>query len=236
MLSKILAAMAEHNVRVLSGFHEAPAAAEKAHWSFFADFANSNLEPDAFAIKLRAIPNVLDVRVKLGSDGFIVDSMHYPVLVGEDRALVVRAEMLTALIGRVHSLFGKGSASAAVVLHQIGEASGASSFNYMSNKRGEDFIKKHLDQTLRLYSAQGWGIFSVNSADSDQKRWTIQVRECFECLNLKNSSKTPVCHFVRGIISGLFSQLFSQKMDCVETKCPAKGDDSCLFEVKLFKS
>ncbi len=42
----------------------------------------------------------------------------------------------------------------------------------------------------------------------------------------------PVCAFLRGYFEELANLHSSKKRKCVEKKCVAKGDDSCVFEIK----
>jgi predicted hydrocarbon binding protein len=45
-------------------------------------------------------------------------------------------------------------------------------------------------------------------------------------------SSEPQSHYIRGVLDGFFSSLFKVEMEAKETKCIAKGDPYCEFEIK----
>jgi predicted hydrocarbon binding protein len=228
--------IAKHGVRILSGIHDAPSLVERGLWTFFADFTEADIEPEALASKLKLLNSVLRVRCKATKDGFITDTMHFPLVLGTERAIIVRSAILTSMIDRINSIFGSESKSAHVVLHQVGEAGGLVEFESAKAVTGADFIKKNVSRTFNLYTALGYGITNLTAIDFERKTAEMHVRDSFECKRSSDPSGAPQSHFIRGLIAGWFSQLFETKIDVIETKCITKGDPDCVFQVQPLKT
>ena len=231
-LRELTESVGKHGVNILSGFHDAPLSAETGVWSFFADFTKANIEPEGLATELSSHPSVLRVRSKRSDDGFITDTMHFPVLVGRERAIIVRASILVSILERIRSIFGPESRSAQVMLHQIGEAGGQRVSEAVKTMTGLVFMRNNIARALSLFTAVGWGILDVKTVDPDKKTAEIHIKDGFESADSRNTSTTAQCHFTRGLLTGWFSTLFETKIDVAETHCVAKGDPFCIFLVQ----
>ena len=71
----------------------------------------------------------------------------------------------------------------------------------------------------------GWGRIEVVEFDFAKKsarvRWTNGV-------DVRNSKgKTPVCHFVRGLLTGATEALVGKPRESLEVSCQGKGDEFC---------
>jgi predicted hydrocarbon binding protein len=225
----------KHGVNILSSFYDAPLLAERGVWSFFADFTKADIEPEALATELKSLRSVLRVRCSRSDDGFITDTMHFPVLLGNERAIIVRASILVSMVNRIKSLFGRESRSAQVILHQIGEAGGECVFEALKAITGVDFIRKNVARSFNLFTAVGWGILDLKAVNLDTKTAEIHIKDGFESADSRSTSSASQCHFIRGLLTGWFSQLFERKIQVTETKCVAKGDSVCIFRVQPFQ-
>ena len=202
---------------------------------FFADFTKADIEPEALATELRSHRSVLKVRCSRSCDGFITDTTHFPVLLGNERAIIVRASMLVSIVNRIKSIFGPEGGSAQVILHQIGEAGGQRVFEAVKIMTGFDFIRNNVARALNLFTAVGWGILNVDAVNLDTKTAEIHITDGFESADSRNASSVPQCHFIRGLLTGWFSQLFETNIEVTETQCIAKGDHVCIFRVHPFQ-
>jgi predicted hydrocarbon binding protein len=217
--------LSKHNVNILSGFHDA------ARWSFFADITEANISADQLVQDLKGIKVISDVRLQEASNGIQIDCLHYPVVWGQRRVIMIRAEQLSAILNRIRAMFGEDGPVAKVMLFAMGEAAGRESFRMMADEVSASTVKKELPNAMYLYSACGWGIFKAIDADFEQGSGTVRAIDCFECAPNQGEKSKPYSQFIRGHIAGLFSALFDKRIDVVETECIACGDPHCLFRL-----
>jgi predicted hydrocarbon binding protein len=116
----------------------------------------------------------------------------------------------------------------------------ASNIMYLAGKRsGEQFSRALLDEGIRKEGLQyvlesfltncGWGKVRVQ-VDFQKLEATVRINNSVEAR--QTTSEKPVCHFINGYICGVFTIIFdNDKINCSETKCTAKGDNSCEFRV-----
>lgn len=222
--------LSKHNVNILSGFHDA------SRWSFFADLTESKAGPEQLSQELGQLKVVSGVRVQEGSMGVLVDALHYPFMWGKYRAIMVRADVMSALLGSIRSMFGEDGAVGKVMLFAMGEAAGRTFFDIMVDQVGASTVKKELVNVMNLYSSFGWGIFRLIGVNFERGSSTIQAVDSFECVHVQGRKSRPYSHFMRGHIAGLCSGLFGRAVDVVETHCIARGDPYCQFRVEPKKA
>jgi len=102
----------------------------------------------------------------------------------------------------------------------------------LSSKVGKssDGMIKTLQDLFELY---GLGKMNIISLDNKAKKASIEIKDstiAYAQLK-KGKTKKPVCTITAGILAGMFSHIFEKDVDCIEKKCKAKGDDSCLFVI-----
>ena len=216
-------------VNIFSGFHHAPSTSDRAIWSFFADFTNARLTPDQLVSEFRSLPVVADAHFQLPSGGLLVDSFHFPLEWGGQRAVMIRAEVLGSIFARVNEIFGEGAA-AGVLLFEMGEAAGRSAYNRIKTVIGEDAIRKEINQLVSLYRSVGWGILALRQLDYEKQIAEVQVEDSFECSHYKGTSSVPKSHFIRGVMAAWLSELFGKRVKVAETSCIAMGNEFCLFK------
>jgi len=224
----------KHRIKVVSGFHSSSSSSGEGFWSFFADFADSDIKPNEFASELEFLPSALEVCFKVPRNGLLVDSFHFPVRLSGERAVIMPTESLASIFTRVVGVFGDGSA-ARVMLSQMGQAAGKTAMRNLLEQLGPETVKKELESVIGLYSTSGWGIFDLVSSNIDAARADIRVLDNFECVNFKGSS-VPRSNFLRGHIAGMFAELVGSRVDVAENKCVAMGDSVCNFVVQASPS
>lgn len=90
--------------------------------------------------------------------------------------------------------------------------------------------EKAAQEMMKECERWGYGHAELLELDTSQPYARAKVTNSFNAMGYENSEK-PVCHFLRGIFAGASSVVFEQEMHCSETKCIAKGDPHCEFEV-----
>ena len=78
-----------------------------------------------------------------------------------------------------------------------------------------------------LFSKSGMGDAKMMKTDPA----TMKVEKNSTCYGTKSLGK-PACFFKAGFLAGAVSTLKKRKVPCVETKCYAKGDDYCEFQIR----
>lgn len=226
-LSRIATALAEHNVNVLTGFHDA------ARWGFFADVTDTKIPLEKLIHEMELLAVTKSIKVHAGvQEGVVIDALHYPLLWGEKRLIHIRAEVMSALLGRLREIFGKEGLAGRAMLFTMGEAAGRTGYTIVARGVGGEVFKKQVYNLVDLYTASGWGVFKIQELDVDKKTARVRVFDSFECAAYKGSESSPRSEFVRGDLSGLFSEVFSVRVDAIETDCIASGNAYCEFSIK----
>jgi len=102
----------------------------------------------------------------------------------------------------------------------------------LSSKIGktEEGMIKTLQDLFELY---GLGKITITNLDNKSKKASIEIKDSTiaqEHLKKKKASR-PVCTITAGILAGIVSYVFDKDVDCIEKKCLAKGDSSCIFVI-----
>jgi predicted hydrocarbon binding protein len=92
--------------------------------------------------------------------------------------------------------------------------------------------RKEVDFLRAFLSASGWGFIQLVDYDKDAKRALIVVDNSPFAEELKGKLDFPVDTLLRGVFAGIFSNIFKDEIDCVESECFALNDKSCKFVVK----
>jgi uncharacterized protein len=157
----------------------------------------------------------------------------------------VRLVCLTSdfLVGFRRAIMDETGPAADVVFKSIGKKWGG-----FIAKRFESEMTAFHGQPLRefplakfravltdMLNHHGWGRVNVDFSKHDQGLVSISVQEpIFASLLGQDEKPTkPVESLMCGIFAGLFGELFSQDLDCVQTKCRATGADASLFLLAL---
>jgi len=129
---------------------------------------------------------------------------------------------IPVILYRLIRLTGLGKllgASSGVALYSVGKTIGES----LELKTPEEFLE--LVKNLKI------GIPKVT--EMTEKKIVVQVFECVTCAGLPNIGEV-ICHFEAGLIGGALSKILGRSTKVTETKCYAKGDKVCEFEVLIF--
>ncbi len=164
------------------------------------------------------------------ADGLIIDNLSHPLTAGGDRAIIFRAAGYRGLIGGIKEQFGSGGDA---FLYYEGLATGRG-FGRLHRSAAEAVGLKDPAEIYRRVSTAAfqWAGFGrievIHLGDSGGK---IAVHGSFECEGAKVTGQ-PCGALVRGIIAGVFAEVFGKPFDVEETECIAKGDKRCVFEIR----
>jgi predicted hydrocarbon binding protein len=159
----------------------------------------------------------------------ILDQRTYNIEKGEIRIadedwILMRASTFRSLVKATEETLGRG---AALVWVEAGKRAGRE-FTGDLVKLGMEF--EELPQMLEEFFTQGgWGKIRADVNFAEKK---ALVKILNSATARETNSKEPVCHFVRGFIAGVCDVMFHGSTECIETKCMAKEDPYCEFQVK----
>lgn len=225
MLREVADILAKHRANILSGFHEF------ARWSFFADLSRSDASTSQLSQELKSLPVVQKIQTQDGLKGVIVDTLHHPLMLGKNRAIVFRLDTIGSVFSRPREIFGVDGSLGKVLLHQMGRAGGQSSTKSFLETIGKESIRDQLPNMMNMYAAGGWGIFKLVEIDFDRAVAIVQAFENFECIMHRGEGGEPYSQYVRGDLAGLFAEVFDKKVEAVETQCVVQGAPFCRFEI-----
>jgi predicted hydrocarbon binding protein len=116
------------------------------------------------------------------------------------------------------------------VIYRAGKDAGEKWFNAMKTKTklSVDEVEKWGSNIVTL---AGWGEAVIKEMKRDQ---SYMVYNLNHSVTAELYGKTDHCvdHLFRGLVAGAAKVTFKQDVDCVETKCVAKGDSVCEFVIQ----
>lgn len=130
---------------------------------------------------------------------------------------------------RLYKIFGTG---AATILFEMGRGLGEDAVKILKKKANNTgLIPLGLKHAFYL----GWGDFKVSKAQllkmAVLKSLKVKVENSF-IPKAVGDKEQAACHFLRGFFVGAYETFTGEKCSCEETKCMAKGDPYCEFQLK----
>lgn len=105
---------------------------------------------------------------------------------------------------------------------------------YLSAKKYKEIQNLSDDEIMRFMMQMaaeiGWGHFELEDCDFEQKKMRVRVENSPFAAAYGDSGE-GVCHLIGGVLGGLATFVFAQDCKVSETKCIAKGDAYCEFQV-----
>ena len=176
-------------------------------------------------------PFVLEAHALEGPDGVVVDSISFPVNWQGRRVVILAQSAVARMLDGIRTVLGTGGY---VVLYELGIDYGKELAVYFIAKLGRDYLLTNYSYWLSVLAATGWGIPELKGSKEDFPNMTVRLSSCLECDG--RSSREAVCSFMRGFLSGIFSELAGHPVHCEESLCQAKGDPHCEFQLRSGRS
>jgi len=213
-------------INILEGFFGGMTYSEKANASFFIESSNRQIDEGWIKDFLASSVYVSDVEVKGPVDGFLSDSLNFPMTWNNgDRAVLMRVEGLRVMLDGVKSAYADtGEAE----IYRMGFSYGRAAWqNLLETHRPK--TKEGLAEMLGIYAATGWGLCELLDLNPARFRARIKLEEGFESEGLATGK--PECYFIGGHLAGALSSYFGADVKAHETKCVSRGDPHCEFEL-----
>jgi len=225
-IAEVANLLSSKGINILHGFHTACPGKKEAVWGFFADLKGLNEGIESLIKEIESLESTLEVKFSRPIiDGLVVDELHFPIMVLDERSMVMKVKTVAESFNRLYEKFGSG---AGFILYEMGMAAGENKVKSMSEKYDLDKLTV-LRVILAERAAKGWGIPRIERFNEEKTEVEIKVQELFECLPFKGKYKEAKSHFFRGYLAGILSRLFNKSISVIEVECVAKGDQNCKF-------
>jgi len=211
----------EKGVEIVAGNLTTEPRSPLRHFSFFADLTHSEITPEEFEKELFKVEGVKEVFSQPGSsEGLLVDRLHFPLMVMEERAITLRVETFGDLLQSFNQ-----AENHKLTFFRMGVKTGLRKARKVSQLGLSP--PQALDLVLTERIAKGWGVPTIRKFNGDSVE--VEMQDLFECLPFKGKGKESRSQFFRGYLSGVVSGLLGKEVIMEEVKCLAKGDKSCCF-------
>ena len=144
----------------------------------------------------------------------------------EVRYLLIRPEVLLTFQKEIEEEMGE---KAGRILFLSGFQGGS-----LSSKKYREVFHLYDEEIVRFMIEMGpqigWGRFGLERFDPEKKSLSVTVHHS-PFAEAYGVSNRPVCHFIRGVLSGMATIVFKEECEITETYCLSKGDSFCKFEL-----
>ncbi|MEM2929830.1 MAG: V4R domain-containing protein [Thermoproteota archaeon] len=166
---------------------------------------------------------VKEVKIFGHSEGFDADVYHFPLTVGNMRAVIFPLPVLEGFIIRLKNSFDP------LVVQTILWYQGREIGERIMESYRESGLGAHAVEMLKVRALSlGWTRMKILQLDREGRKAVVRLFDNWECSMFKDSN-VPRSHFLRGILAGFFSSLFGVEVEATEVTCTAKGDPYCEF-------
>jgi predicted hydrocarbon binding protein len=218
--------LAVRGMNILEGFFGGMSYEPKATVSFFVETTNQRMDESWLKDFIESSVYASDVEVRPGVDGFVSDSVNFPLTWNTgDRAVLMRTASLRSMFDAVMAANRKEGER--IIYDQGFNYAQATYERLFSTYRPKS--RAGLAEMLKIHSATGWGRLELSDLDPEHRRAKLKLEEGFECADMKTGK--PESNFIRGHVAGVLSTYFGSEVKAIETRCTSKGDPYCEFEV-----
>ena len=217
-----------YNVNMITGLVMGNLREDRRILEAFVDCTEASIPVGEITEMLRKIPGVFTVECVGATENYVVCKLHYPPKVLGEEAVVFRLSILKSWFTRIWKVFGSGAAQ---IFYEAGLESGREAAKYFREKLGltgevlADFL-------AGIASSLGWGKIVDLSFNPERREARVKIENLFECM-LAGRVGEPRGFFFRGHVLGMARELFgTEALTVEETKCIARGDPYCEFQVK----
>ncbi|RLG93089.1 hypothetical protein DRO34_01275 [Candidatus Bathyarchaeota archaeon] len=199
----------------------------KGYWTAFIEVSKASKGVKQLEKELKRLDVVSEVKIEKPAP-VLYDAMHFPILHGNSRAIVMPIELFSSLWEEIENILTPSGFEA--VFYNAGKKSGKYIAEVLSKKVSAE-IETLATMLAQATKAIGWGVIVSRKINPKRCFAKVEMKGCFEAVLKKNANR-KACHWTRGFFAGYMSQLFDKPVEAIETKCIAAGDKVCRFEIK----
>jgi predicted hydrocarbon binding protein len=196
-----------------------------AIYSAFAEALSPRETAQSLQRDLSRVKSTLEVDVREGQEGLLVDTYHTGISVGGQDYLFLRSDGLKGMFDRIVQLFGTGGE---VLLYEQGKAMGSNNAQSVVDEIGIGVVRSKASYLAHMLTAQGWGVTEWISGPGS-KEVRISVDNCIECSGETKGKKG--CDFLRGYFEGTAQVTMKKPTKSEEVECRLRGGKACVFRI-----
>lgn len=151
----------------------------------------------------------------------------------ESRILLIRPETLVKLMKSIEEKIGFDAMS--MIMYEAGKNAGI-----IDVDKTKEFLKRIgitkkeipeiILKKIRLPARLGYCYDTLVKHDKKANVMKFKMDNSF-IASFYGMSKRPVCHLLAGHLAGTISEIYGKEYEAIETKCLARGDMHCIFDV-----
>ncbi len=233
-LAKLASIAAKYGVKISYVSYSMPRKyGELVKALIFIDITDATVSTEQLLEEARKLEFVEEIRdMKPEIESFALDLFSFPLVIDGHRVIILREDGIKGIINGLRKRLGS---AAEAIQYFIGFEAGLE-FGKNHRKLGEMLGIKKASEIFSKISASlftpiGFGVIKVLEISENPLHALVRVHGCFECECATEKSDKPYSHLVRGMMAGVFTQLFGVEATVREIKCIAKGDPYCEFEI-----
>jgi predicted hydrocarbon binding protein len=194
--------------------------------SFFLETTNQRMDAAWLKDFLETSVDVSEVEVRSGTEGFLADSVNFPITWNNgDRAVLMRVEGLRVMLD---GIMAANPEMGEKLVYTQGFNYGRAAWENLFQIHRPD-TKEGVAEMLNVYFATGWGKPELMEFNPGQMKAKVRMGAAFECDG--RTTGRPEGRFVSGHLAGCLSAYFDTELGAVESHCVSKGDSHCEFEI-----
>lgn len=223
-IAEVSSALAEKGVNILWGVHHASDRPGMAWWCFFID--GEGVDEGELRELISRVRGVKEVHISEANLGDMVVDLHHGIqLLGPDAVVEMRAGWLRNVFREAYKRWGDDGKR---MVEFLGLYGGRKSYPEWRRRFGLEG-KELAEAVLNVMVVLGW-IERGEVVELDAEKCTARVR-VWNTFESGEPAPGPVCHFLKGVLTGFFSEMFGAPCFGQEVACRAKGDEYCEFVV-----
>ncbi len=224
ILAEVSNVFAEENINIVKVL--VTSVEEGADSLFYCDFTDTETDPIRLLRDLKKIKVVKIIRlIEPTIPGLLIDNIHFPIMISRGRYTINREDCFRSFIRGMRSAYGSAGKA---LLYRIGLDMGKGlwrGINYYTT-----VVKDKIEIFKQLFMNSGYGKMDME-IDTIGKEADVTVYDSIECSQGLGSGE-PYSHYIRGMIAGVFKNIFGGEVEVKEVKCIAVGDEYCEFRVE----
>lgn len=214
-------------LNILNGLTSVEPGQKVGTWSFFAEPVDKDFQAAEAKRVIGESKYVLTVRVEESEGGLLTDAFHFPLRFTPGRIVVAfNPTVMASMFRRIIDAFGKRGEA---IVYGEGKVMGKEGGKFLLSIMGRRSLQSSIGKFSDLLSGWGWGL--VESIEMDEDLSEVRIRTSYNFESSGARSAKPTCHFIRGMLEGVFETVANHPMSATETTCASQGRESCEFTI-----